>query len=93
MGYDKVVFRVHAIERMFERDISEADVRDVLGNGEVIQTYPDDLPFPSRLMLGYCGGRPLHVVAGDDPEETATVVITVYQPDPGRWDATFRRRK
>jgi hypothetical protein len=46
---------------MFSRGISEADVRDVVENGEVIEQYPDDLPYPSRLMLGIAQGRALHV--------------------------------
>jgi len=40
---------------MFERGISETDVNRVLVDGEVIQTYPDDTPYPSRLMLGWLG--------------------------------------
>ena len=78
---------------MFERGISEIDVRDVLENGQSIETYPNELPFPSRLMLGHCAGRPIHVLASDDPSEKATVIITVYEPDPGRWDATFKHRR
>jgi hypothetical protein len=78
---------------MFERGISDVEIRDVLENGQVIEAYPDDRPYPSRLMLGYCGGRPIHVLASADPEADATVVITVYEPEPGRWDDTFRDRK
>ena len=69
MAYDDLIFRVHAIQRMFDRGISETDVRDVLEHGEVIEAYPDDLPYPSRLMLGHCGGRPVHVLASDDPDQ------------------------
>ncbi len=88
-----VIFRVHAVQRMFERGISREDVRDVLASGEIIEDYPDDNPYPSRLLLGYRGSRPLHVVAADNPSEPETIVITVYEPDPARWDATFRQRK
>ena len=65
----------------------------MLEAGEVIETYPDDKPYPSRLVLGWVGGRPLHVVAADNTEADEIVVITVYQPDPTLWDRTFRRRK
>lgn len=78
---------------MFEREIGVADIRRVLEAGEVIETYPDDKPYPSRLVLGWVGGRPLHVVAADNTEADEIVVITVYQPDPTLWDRTFRRRK
>ncbi len=88
----KLVFRVHAIRRMFERGISDADVRHVLETGETIEDYPADSPFPSRLVLGWCGARPVHVVIATNTESDEEVVITAYQPDPGQWDAGFRRR-
>jgi hypothetical protein len=58
----KVIYRVHAVRRMFERGIAEADVQSVLSEGEEIAGYPDDLPYPSRLLFGWRGDRPLHVV-------------------------------
>jgi len=78
---------------MFERNISETDIRDVLENGEEIEKYLDDPPCPGRLVLGWCGGRPVHVVASDDPQDRVTVVITVYEPDPARWDESFKHRR
>jgi hypothetical protein len=38
---------------MVERNITATDVREVLANGEVIETYPDDTPYPSQLVLGW----------------------------------------
>jgi len=38
----RLVFRVHAIQRMFERRIMEEDVRDVVESGETIEHYPED---------------------------------------------------
>jgi hypothetical protein len=92
MTFERLNFRVHAIQRMFERDISEVEVRDVLENGKLVEIQ-DDVPFPSRIMLGYVGGRPVHVVASDNPEEQATIVITVYEPSPFVWDQTFMKRR
>lgn len=84
---------MHAIERMFEREIAQDEVRRVLREGEVIEHYPEDVPYPSRLVLGWRQAKPLHVVAADDAEFERTFVITVYEPDAGLWDAEFRRRK
>jgi hypothetical protein len=42
----KLTFRIHAIQRMFERQISPEDVRSVVESGETIQEYPDDIPYP-----------------------------------------------
>jgi TusA-related sulfurtransferase len=78
----RFVFRVHAVQRMSEREITERDVRDILYGGETIEAYTDDTPYPSRLVLGWCRGRPLHVVAAENAEAQETIVITVYHPDP-----------
>jgi hypothetical protein len=78
---------------MFIRGINAEDVRQVLMTGEVIESYPEDPPYPSRLVLGFRGTRPMHVVAADIPEDRETVVITAYEPDPALWDAAFRRRR
>ncbi len=93
MFHDAVIFRIHALHRMFERDISATDVRDVLENGRVVEHYPHDLPHPARLMLGWCDGQPIHIVVSYDPENRVTVVVTVYEPDPLRWDASYTHRR
>jgi hypothetical protein len=87
------VFRVHAIQRMVQRSINEIDVRAVLESGEVIETYPDDTPFPSRLLLGWREGRPIHVVAADNSDAAETIIITAYEPDTELWERGFRRRR
>ena len=88
----KIIFRTHAIKRMFQRSVDEKDVRSVLETGEIIEKYPDDTPYPSRLMLGWIGRRPLHVVAADNVAGNETIVITVYEPDQDKWSPNFKRR-
>ena len=89
----RLVFRVHAVRRMFERGIRAEEVRAVIAAGETIERYPDDTPYPRRLILGWCGTRPLHVVAADHQEANEVIVVTVYEPDPAQWDASYRRRR
>ncbi len=89
----KLVFRIHALRRMFSRSISDEDVRYVLETGEVIEEYPDDRPYPSRLVLGSREGRPLHVVAAENAEDRETIVITAYEPDAELWEQDYRERK
>jgi hypothetical protein len=93
MPYNHLVFRVHAIQHMFQRWISEEDIRQVLAMGNIIESYPDDTPYPSFLVLDFCGSRPIHVVAADNHESQETIVITAYEPDPVQWDPNFRRRR
>ena len=62
----KIIFRVHAIERMFERGIGIKEVRAALETGDNIENYPDEAAYPARLVLVRRGRRPLHVVAADN---------------------------
>lgn len=89
----KIIYRVHAIRRMFERGITETDVHAALSQGEAIATYPEDTPYPGRLLLGWRGVEPLHVVAAYNEQDDEQIVITVYEPEPALWEAGFRRRK
>lgn len=65
----RIQWQRHALERMLERNIFREDVKQVLINGEMIEDYPDDQPFPSGLFLGFQKNNPLHVVAAVDKNE------------------------
>jgi len=93
MTSQPIIYRIHAIQRMFERRISDENVRQVLQLGEMIEDYSDEMPFPSRLMLGRRGERPLHVVMAENTKENELVVITVYEPNPSQWKSGSRNRK
>jgi hypothetical protein len=93
MSVNRLTFRIHAIRRMFQRQVDILDIRHILGTGEIIEEYPKDTPHPSRLMLGWRDSRPLHVVVADDKEQQETIVITVYEPDPDKWELDFKKRK
>ena len=78
---------------MFQRGIDEKEIKDILDSCETIEEYPDDIPFPSRLVLGWSGRRPIHVVVADNEESGERIVITVYEPSLDQWDSGFKRRK
>ncbi len=78
---------------MFERQISEENVKYVIQKGEVIENHPSDQPYPSKLILGWIGFRSLHIVLAENAQQKEWIVITVYEPDPSKWDDNFRRRK
>jgi hypothetical protein len=88
-----VRFTRRALERMFERAVSPALVLSIISKGEVIASYPDDVPFPSALLLGFDGQRPLHLVVARDPKSGLCFVVTVYVPDPDVWSEDFRTRR
>ena len=85
-------YRQHAIKRMYERGITQADVEAALSTGMVIEDYPNDYPLPSCLWLGYIGNRPVHIVFAEDKPKGERIIITVYEPDPTQWSADFTTR-
>lgn len=89
----RLVFRVHALQRMFQRSIHAEDVRHVLETGKTVERYPDDHPYPSRLVLGWVGARPIHVAVADNDAQQETIAITVYEPDAAHWEPGFERRR
>lgn len=89
----KTSFSVHAIKRMFERSITTDDVVETAAQGELVEDYPDDWPYPSRLVLGWPGGRAVHVVVAENSADDEMIVVTVYEPDPAEWEPGFKRRK
>ena len=93
MNTHKIIFRVHAVERMFERKVSARNLAQALSSGETIEDYSAEMPEPGRLILGFQGQRPFHVVTSENPETSETTIITVYIPDPRRWTKDFKRRK
>ncbi|MDH7490478.1 MAG: DUF4258 domain-containing protein [Anaerolineae bacterium] len=62
--------------------------------GEIIEDYPDDKPYPSCLIHGESFmGQPIHSVWAYNPETQWAVLITVYRPDPSRWINWRKRTK
>ncbi len=93
MSTPSILFRLHAVQRMFERRISEDQVRQVLQFGEMIEDYSDETPCPGGLMLGKRGKRPLHVVMAESLPGNEHIIITAYEPDRSQWKPDFRTRK
>ena len=89
----EIIFRVHAVQRMFERNVSAKKVSQALQSGETIEDYSVEMPEPSRLILGFQGKRPFHVVTSENPVTNETTIITVYVPDPDKWNKDFRSRR
>jgi uncharacterized protein DUF4258 len=88
-----IIFRIHAVQRMFERNISVKKVHQALETGETIEDYSSEMPEPSRLILGFQGKRPFHVVTSESIETNVTTIITVYLPDPNQWTKDFKNRR
>ena len=78
---------------MFERGISKKDIIEVIEQGEIIEQYKDDYPYPSCLMFKMVNHRPIHVVVENDIGEKKKIIITVYIPDKTTFKSDFKTRK
>ena len=89
-------FTDHARREMETEPFGAIQVDEVVGAlqaGEIIERYLQDRPYPSCLVLGRtANGRPLHIVCAPVLTEHKLIIVTVYQPDPARWDAEFKGR-
>ena len=89
---DAIRWTGHVLKRLMQRGISQADVTHAIRDGEIIEEYPDDYPFPSCLLLGStAAGTALHVVCGQGPDEVW--MITAYCPDSAEWEDDLKTRK
>lgn len=88
----KFEFTRHAFKRSIERNISEAEIRQVSITMEIIENYPDDKYSPSCLLLGFTlANRPLHLQVSRIESDNVKI-ITLYEPDSIQW-IDYRRRK
>ena len=86
-------WRQHVLQRLAERGIRQAAVLEVLQAGERLEDYPEDVPYPSALFLGWVEGKPLHVVAALDAPAQWAYIITAYEPDLEHFEPDYRTRK
>lgn len=86
-------WRKHILERLVERKISQESVVNVLIEGEQIEDYPDDKPFPCALFLGFIDDQPIHVVVALDKVDKWAYIITAYEPSLEYFKSDFKTRR
>jgi YgiT-type zinc finger domain-containing protein len=80
----ELLFTAHAVTRMAERAIRGAQIRWVPESGEIIESEPNDVPYPSHLILGFFGSQPLHVLATSTPQlNDVTPLLCMSPTRPG----------
>lgn len=89
---DNIIITQHTLKRFRERSITIADVCNALNNGEIIEQYPSDFPYPSCLVTGMnVNNAPLHIVCGIG--DNKLWIITAYYPSSDSWENDFKTRK
>jgi len=85
----------HADEEAQDENLILKEIIASVIKGEVIEQYQKDKPYPSCLILGNdIKNNPVHSVWAYNGETKASILITVYRPDPNKWmnDNKTRRR-
>lgn len=82
----------HASERCRQRGIKQKDIRNAVIEGEIIEQYPEDFPFPSCLIFGHAvDKRVIHVVMSD--EGSMGRIITAYIPNTDKFENDLKIRR
>ena len=93
---DSVLYSGHARREMKQEEfgeIVEREVSEAIANCELLEEYPEDKPYPSALFFGMTkANRPIHVVSAYNAAAQQAIIVTVYEPDPERWENHRRRR-
>ena len=83
----------HAYEEAQADNLSFDEIFFSVFQGEIIEEYPEDKPYPSCLIYGDTFlGEPVHSVWAYNEANRWAVLITVYRPDPKRW-INWRKRR
>ena len=84
---DNIFLTDHLLTRMRQRQIRLEDIKNAIEEGEIIEQYPTDYPFPSCLI----NSEKIHVVCSIN--ERYLYIITAYRPSLEQWEAGGRKRK
>ncbi len=89
---ENIVISLHGQLRLNERNITVDDVMNAINNGEIIEQYPKDFPFPSCLILGLSiNNIYIHIVVSMN--ENHIYLITAYIPNTDKWESDLKTRK
>lgn len=83
----------HADEEAEADQLSLDQIYFSVLDGEIIEDYPTDKPYPGCLIYGQTfSSDPVHSVWAYNEQNGWAVLITVYRPDPKMW-INWRERR
>lgn len=83
---ERVNITQHARREAKEDDLLLDEIMHSTQQGEIIENYPTDTPYPSCLIYGQNqDGKPIHAVWAYASDSQIAILITVYCPHPDRW--------
>ena len=92
--HNRIRITDHADEEAENDRLTFDEIYFSVFNGEVIEDYAEDRPYPSCLIYGQSfKGDPIHSVWAFNEESQYAVLITVYRPDAAQWIRWRERRE
>ncbi len=90
-----IIHSKHALQRMFDRKISLANVMKIVTGGTLIYTGTGTYKYNEEKFrnLGFVDGVPVHVVYSVDKDTMIKTVVTVIIPDADEWEEGFTKLK
>ncbi len=88
---NKIRWTNHVVVRLIQRNIQQNEVKNAILNGEIIEQYEKDYPYPSVLFLGIVNNKSIHIICGTNGEELW--IITAYYLESSKWDIDKKTRK
>jgi hypothetical protein len=88
-----VLLTEHVFDKLRSIDLGLTEFEELLDTAAVIEETvlaPDQL---KELVLLIEWIRPIHLVVIVDDTHEEERILTVYEPDPTRWQPGFRRRR
>lgn len=83
----------HAVDQSISRRIRLKEIREAIANGQIIEDYPNDKYAPSCLICGLTKtGKTIHIQSSYSSRPLVKI-ITVYEPDPQKWNNNFTVRR
>jgi hypothetical protein len=97
LNNETLILTDHLLTRMRQRNIRFTDIKRAIENGEIIEQYPTDYPFPSCLI----NGENIHVVCSLGENHLGEshlskhhlYIITAYRPSSSQWEDGGRTRR
>lgn len=92
LTHGKIIWSRHCLNRINQRKILISDIEMAIKNGNIIEYYYDDYPYPSCLILGRDkNNKEIHIVCGICEENI--YMITAYHPNIDKWEKDMKTRR
>ena len=89
----KIVWTYHIHMRLAERSIARDEILKSIGTMEALEEYLENRHLPSYLLYATSGNKVFHMVVAVDVPDDNIRIITAYEPDPGEWNESLKKRR